>query len=219
MPLFCGDTWSDNQIIVEVPEDIDFVTTSDFVKDFITVKNITTNLYSSGENNFEVYDDSSLPSICSITPDAGPAPRDNVTLKGINFSNDPAVDPTVYFYTENSQMQNRESVTGWLFTPFSDVFLINLYNDGEGQGIDTPIPYDVGFGYSMMTGMSPIKIKDNLNRFSNSVYYNVQDCRVTGSTAPNFQCCTEGSAAGQIQPIAYGCQVQIKSWLYLEIYN
>lgn len=211
MPLFCGNTWSDNQIVVKVPEEMDFVA-DDLVK-YLTVKN-TSNLYSSGENNFQVNDGEPMPSICSIEPTAGPAPRpegEEIVLSGINFSN----NPTVYFSTENSEFKDQSSVNGWLYTPFFDEFLIGLKNINEGQSINTPIPYDLDYGFSMKAGLSPIKIKDSDGRFSNSIYYNVTDCRTVSTTMPGYQCCSDGSEAGKWKPVIYGCEGETKNAGYV----
>ncbi|MGI6314495.1 MAG: IPT/TIG domain-containing protein [Patescibacteria group bacterium] len=206
MPKFCEDTWSDNQIIVEVPE-VNFVEESNFIKKYITVKN-ESGSFSSGDNDFEIHNGSPLPSICNLFPSGGPAPLaigKNLTLKGINFSS----DPTVYFFTEKSELKNKNSTKGWLYSSKNSVFSLtwkrNL-DDDKGEIVETPIPYDQNFGYSMRTGMSPIKLKDNSGNFSNSVYYNVTDCRKATSSVPTgFQCCLEGEEAGQIKPNNIGC--------------
>ena len=52
MPEFCGNTWSDNQIIVEVSE-VNFIEESNFIKKYITVKN-ESGSFSSGDNDFEI---------------------------------------------------------------------------------------------------------------------------------------------------------------------
>ncbi|HQF56888.1 MAG TPA: hypothetical protein PK831_00040 [Candidatus Magasanikbacteria bacterium] len=206
MPEFCENTWSDNQIIVEVPE-VNFVEESNFIKKYITVKN-ESGSFSSGDNDFEIHNGSPLPSICNLFPSGGPAPLatgKNLTLKGINFSS----DPTVYFFTEKSELKNKNSTKGWLYSSKNSVFTLtwrrNL-DDDKGEIVETPIPYDQNFGYSMRTGMSPIKLKDNSGNFSNSVYYNVTDCRKATSSVPTgFQCCLEGEEAGQIKPNNIGC--------------
>lgn len=206
MPEFCENTWSDNQIIVEVPE-VNFVEESNFIKKYITVKN-ESGSFSSGDNDFEIHKGSPLPSICNLFPLGGPAPLatgKNLTLKGINFSS----DPTVYFFTEKSELKNKNSTKGWLYSSKNSVFTLtwrrNL-DDDKGEIVETPIPYDQNFGYSMRTGMSPIKLKDNSGNFSNSVYYNVTDCRKATSSVPTgFQCCLEGEEAGQIKPNNIGC--------------
>lgn len=204
MPLFCGDTWSDNQIIVEVPE-VNFTEEGiDFIREYITVKN-TSELYSSGDNDFEIYNGPSLPSICKVVPSGGPAPLaegETLALKGINFS----LDPTVYFFTNESKIIPRNTTEGWLYTSFNSNFALALDSEDGGQRINTPIPYNENYGYSMRTGLSPIKLKDANNNFSNSIYYNVTDCRSATSTVPTgFQCCLEGEEAGQIKPNTIGC--------------
>src|SRR5690606_26071809 len=96
----CGNTWTDTQIVIEIPSDFD-----DFQTYFVIVKR-NNGLTSDGQDTLTLIDGNPLPSICSLSPLQGPAllpsGHTGLTFIGKSFS----ADPTLYFWNGNGDIVN-----------------------------------------------------------------------------------------------------------------
>ncbi|MDP2586832.1 MAG: Ig-like domain-containing protein [Candidatus Komeilibacteria bacterium] len=89
LPRFCQASWTDTQIILELPIELDLGNTQLSV---ITSQNLTSNRVDFSVNDIE------RPGICMLVPDQNP-PGANFTLVGYQFGNinDPNQEKSVYF--------------------------------------------------------------------------------------------------------------------------
>ncbi len=191
LPQSCGDTWSNTQIIAKVPNDPQFELGEYFV---VVVRNDNNTLArSSGKESVTVVSGSPTPSICRIDPPRGQAPiigEGGVTLYGENFIS----NSEVKFWFPLAQASDPES---WLSSASGNV--------SGGTSIETGIPYDTNSGLSMSSG--PIKVKNGSNLLSNSIHYEVLDCREPGSPQiSGFHCCSEGPEAGKWKHGNFSCE-------------
>ncbi len=172
----CGDTWKNDQIIVQVPDTLEAGKTY-----YIVVQNDSA-LKTDGKISIAIESGSPLPGICGLTPSTGPSPlpqdHNGLTLVGSNFT----TKPTVYFYKKGESFVDKKN---WYVTDVTAVpKLLKKATDTE---IITMLPF---FNGGFM-GTGPIKVGVN-NELSNSIAYTVEDCSVAGSQAPGigYQCCT-----------------------------
>ncbi|MBU1895941.1 IPT/TIG domain-containing protein [Patescibacteria group bacterium] len=185
LPSYCGTgTWQDDQVIAIAPE----VTAGTYN---LILKN-RDGLGSDGEDQLAIENGVILPGICSVDPAKGPAPlpigHSGLRFLGVGFSS----DPTIYFFKRDADIYD---ISTWLEVTSSSPEFLDVNRDGiRVSGL---IPVDEN-GKSMPTGPNPIKIANNLGRFSNSVNYTVEDCRAEGSNPPgsNYRCCTTDEDAG-----------------------
>ncbi len=204
LPSECGSTWTDTQIIAEVPAGFPLGSR------YIVVENGVSGLQNSPTevDRLNVIAGSPLPSICALTPSSGSAPLLDgdvgLNILGINFS----ANPTVYFWGRGSEATDNST---WLSLDASAV--------GTGlQSVTTQIPVDYSGpvpplvqsnpivnndGFSMFTG--PIKLESSLGAESNSVLYSVTDCRNLTSIPTGMHCCTEGDAQGSLLYQSLAC--------------
>ncbi|MEK7084383.1 MAG: hypothetical protein AAB932_04065, partial [Patescibacteria group bacterium] len=195
-PAGCVDPWSGTEVIAEIP----LGTPSSSYR--VMLEN-GSGLRTSGDDQLTVIDGTPRPSICSLEPNAGPAPRlfqmaagipqGGVTLIGKNFT----PDPTVYFWRNGA---SPDMASGWLSVSGDDR-LTGMNDAGVLQNaasyIRTPIPQDDARRYSMDSG--PIHVVVNGEK-SNPVRYTVTDCRDETAARPGFQCCAEGDDEGRFIP-------------------
>ncbi len=197
LPQSCGDTWSDTQVIAKVPNDPQF----ELGKYFVVVAR-EDGVKIAGSNSVEIVAGVPAPSICRIDPNRGVAPISSessaLTIYGENF----ITDSEVKFWYPFAMVNNPDS---WLSTVSGVIQGQATIIDLDSQEIKTTIPYDTVSGLSMSSG--PIKVKNAAGLFSNSINYNVLDCRESGSpTIPGFQCCGEGPDAGRWKHGNYACE-------------
>ena len=187
LPIYCGVTWTDQQIIVKVPESAPLGSDSVFVTRFDGRTN--------SNNSFvNVVDGDARPSICKLSPNSGSAPLPDgnyLSLLGENLAN----SPTAYFWTNSASDNIESSTNNWLSTAtFASV---------DDKEIQTSIPSGSN-GLSMSSG--PIVVKAN-NQFSNSITYEVEDCRFSNQSVPTgYQCCQFGPEEGLLKDSNIACQ-------------
>lgn len=182
-PEGCVGTWTDTQVIAEMPKGTKAGAYHVVLKNHLGFK-------TSGTETITVTSAPPSPALCTIVPAQGPAPTPQdgtgIQLIGKNFSN----NPTVYFWAKDAA---TSSFTGWL-SQTGKVITIG----GTGNKLTTPIPSKSG--HSMVTG--PIVVAADTGRVSNPITYSVNDCRAAGLDeqkafdASGFQCCASGSDTG-----------------------
>ncbi len=197
LPQSCGNTWSVNQLITKIPDDLEFALGTYFV---VVVRE--DGVKTAGSESITVVAGPPSPSICRIDPHRGFAPifdeSDAITIYGENFITDSAVK----FWYPLGQSQDPDS---WLSTQLGAGIDGGSILDLTTQEIKTTIPYDPDSGLSMSSG--PVKIKNAAGLFSNAVNYTVLDCRDPGSPQiSGFQCCSEGPEAGRWKHGNYACE-------------
>mgnify|MGYP000867254138 CR=1 FL=1 len=138
---FCAaHWWRPNQIFAYIPE------TLAYGRYYIMVQTVT-GLQTDGRSFFDVVNGAPRPSICSLSPDNGPAPlpsgHPGLVLRGINLN-----DPTVYFWKNGAS--SVDPVGTWLSSlrsgqPGTTLFGVN------STTIKTTIPVTVS-GVTMQSG-------------------------------------------------------------------
>ena len=184
LPAVCGTTWTDTQIIAEIPKSL-------AAKEYyIAVRNGQSKLMSDGKDTFIVITGTPRPSICKIDPAKGPAPlatdSPGISIYGINFS----TNPVLYYWQPKAEANTYST---WLNSLTDTV-------NGEPTGanvlktktltkIVTMLPVGAT-GSSMSSG--PIKVKSSAGDVSNGVHYAVEKCSEAKSPLPGYHCCTKG---------------------------
>nr|MBP9732200.1 hypothetical protein [Candidatus Magasanikbacteria bacterium] len=197
LPQTCGNTWSDTQVIAKVPNDPQF----ELSKYFVVVAR-EDGVKTGGAESVEIVSGPPQPSICRIDPNRGAAPISSessaLTIYGENF----ITESEVKFWYPFASSSDPDS---WLSTVSGVIQGQATIVDFDSQEIKTTIPYDTVSGLSMSSG--PIKIKNASGVFSNSINYDVLDCREPGSAQiPGFQCCSEGPDAGRWKHGNHACE-------------
>ncbi|PIY93131.1 MAG: hypothetical protein COY69_03260, partial [Candidatus Magasanikbacteria bacterium CG_4_10_14_0_8_um_filter_32_14] len=195
LPDFCGTGWTDTQIIAKV------ATSTPLVVNSVVVTRTDVSRSSSGNSSVSVVSGKSLPSICKLTPNIGPAPLlgdDSLSLKGENFVSD---FQSFYFWTKGSV---DGVYTSWLTT---STFANGDSLSGEEAMATLPVGDDVSsvfYGLSMFSGPIVVKAGD---QYSNEINYQVMDCRLSGQVKPDgFQCCQIGPEAGVLKKSDIDCE-------------
>ncbi|PLX26332.1 hypothetical protein C0581_04705, partial [Candidatus Parcubacteria bacterium] len=193
LPEYCNDSWADNQIIVKVPETIlDGSATGSETLPVIVIRE--DNGLRSASSTLGVVSGNARPSLCVLDPSRGPAPLsgdDVLTLKGENFSNLPWVN---FVGPGLVEMGSRPAAIGG-----------SVVSVEEGRHLTTKIPVQPHAGYSAVTG--PVRVRNSAGEYSNSMNYEVIDCREPGvGEIPGFQCCTEGDDAGKWKDNDFVCE-------------
>lgn len=191
-PAACGTTWTDTQVIAEIPNG------TPAGNYFVMLRN-GDQQRTDGQAQLTVVAGAPQPSVCAITPAQGPAPlgkdSNGLRLVGANFSD----APEVYFWQKGAQAGDLNS---WLRSNANTLpdgtTVIKSRNDGE---VNTLLPVSQS-GQTMITG--PIKVQAKSGAFSNSITYTVNDCRQSSATA-GYQCCTTGPDAGVFKPSNLQC--------------
>ncbi|PIZ92708.1 MAG: hypothetical protein COX82_04205, partial [Candidatus Magasanikbacteria bacterium CG_4_10_14_0_2_um_filter_41_10] len=206
-PAPCKNTWTNSQIIVNIPDD--FSSQGNY---YVTVERADNGLTSDGTlDTMSIQNGAQKPSICELDPMQGPAllPEEHPGLlfSGKNFT----TNPSLYFWngsgdiSDTSTVSNLESSSWiqWNSSSGDDRWNVNT----QGTQIHSSVANVPASRYpTMPLGKWPIVIEANNNR-GNSVNYFVTDCRIQGSTAPagtNLQCCPEGPDAGSWKTICEG---------------
>ncbi|MFA5937394.1 MAG: IPT/TIG domain-containing protein, partial [Candidatus Paceibacterota bacterium] len=175
----CSATWSDTQIVIQIPNTLPFATYAGFVKNAAGDS-------STGGVQLSVQSGAPNPSICLLSPASGPSPLpagETVQISGENFTN----TGRVRFWTVGSVAGDLNT---WLSAGAAgDATPVTRSSSGGINTIRTAFPVSPE-GYSLQTG--PIRIQVG-NRSSNSVRYTVSDCRQSPNTPPqpNYQCCKQ----------------------------
>ncbi len=212
LPSACGDTWNDTQVVFEVspgtPVGTYFVVVENAAGQFSTPQQTDQLVVTAGTPQ---------PSICALSPSAGPAPlpagSSGLVITGINFT----AIPTVYFWGRGAA---QGALGTWLQSavtqPANAVTTIQNVRGSDGNLIDvvtTDIPTQNG--YSMQTG--PIVLQTASGNVSNEVQYTVSDCRLLDPSlvTAGSQCCTEGPDAGVIVPNGQVCAGQTRGAGYV----
>ncbi len=197
LPQTCGNTWSDAQVIVKVPNDPQFELGKYFV---VVVREDGVKI--TGSSSVEIVAGVPAPSICRIDPNRGVAPISSESSAIIIYGENFIADSEVKFWYPFALANNPDS---WLSTVSGITQGQATIVDFDSQEIKTTIPYDTVSGLSMSSG--PIKVKNASGVFSNSINYTVLDCRESGSPSiPGFQCCSEGPDAGRWKHGNYACE-------------
>jgi len=202
LPQQCGDTWGDDQIIVQVPD-------GGYSNGLynIAVEDAYGNI-TDGQDTLEIISGAPRPGLCSISPDSGPAPLASdsppLSLYGANIETSPT--PTLYFWQDGAVAGN---VNTWISSVSTVTGTITSNN------IDTRLPTTTN-GKSMQSG--PIKLENNnTGQISNGVQYSVQDCRdATQNTKSDmnnigYRCCESGPEAGTWKTQNLLCEGQTRN--------
>lgn len=185
----CGLTWSDSQIVVQLPEE-ESIALGDY---YVVVKNVH-DRFSDGKAKITIEEGPAAPSICGLSPDHGGAPLPEgsagVKIIGFNFS----LKPTVYFWKGGADPAD-------LRTWFSAANFISAANDK----IETLLPVDEQ-GNSLPVGPSPIRVQAH-GQVSNRVMYTVDDCTQSSTVPEGKQCCASGPDKGVLKNAKDLCAV------------
>ncbi len=199
-PAVCGNTWSDKQVVAEIPN----VQTINFTKPYyVVIQNGKTKKSSNGQQSLRVIKGDPIPGLCSITPNKGPAPLPagvDLVLKGNNFDK-----PTVYFYKKGADIKK---VSEW----FKQA--VDKLKSASKTEIVTLLPLEKT-GKSMPTG--PIRVGVG-SKLSNSVNYEVVDCTVDASGKPGeeYRCCSaEGPDKGLWKHTKNVCSGEVRDAGYV----
>ncbi|MBD3310882.1 MAG: hypothetical protein GF349_00060 [Candidatus Magasanikbacteria bacterium] len=201
LPAVCGDTWSDEQIVVKIGEETAVGTY------YLSVNVDGVLAQTDGVEALTVEDGAALPSICRLSPNTGPAPlpvgSEGLDITGINFG----TSPVVYFWWKDANVQEVSNT--WLSTLTPGDWLISASNNQ----IITLIP-ETNDNYSMETGPIRVGIEvDGQTILSNGVQYTVEDCRENPDSpiSETHKCCTVGEDAGIWRPVGTACKGEVRS--------
>lgn len=201
-PTQCGTTWSDKQVVAQVP-------LVDPGKYAIGLQN-TLKFRTNGQDSLEIVAGAARPSICRLVPERGPAPlaagSTGLTLYGVNFPK-PA---TVLYWKKGASATDANT---W-FSSAKDTAPGNaaLIKENTATKLVTLLP--VSSGTSMVTG--PIKIAgQTADTGSNSVNYTVESCVDSKTALPGYHCCVKGPETGQWKQNALACQGEAREAGYL----
>lgn len=192
--LKCGDTWTSNQIVARVPQDLNPGNW------FVIIERQGDRATSQGEIMLNVVAGEPRPGICALTPNQGPAPlspdSQGLLLSGVNFGE----NPQVLFWWKNAAADNADS---WLKAEGNLLRRENAQNDTPLR-VKIPVTND---GTTILSG--PVKLKAANGQMSNSVNYTVNDCTKAGKVA-GFKCCPDGhyvaenlSCPGEVRNAGY----------------
>ncbi len=180
----CGESWSDTQIIAQVPENAN-------LKQYVVIVERAGDMVTSqGNNIFTVEAGDPNPSICYFQPKTGPSPlpsgHPGLRFRGINFSD----TPKIYFFPKGA---DEKDINTWMVQQGAEVHKILAESPGFVTTVTTSLP--VVNGLSLGKGSSPIVLKNAQGKLSNRVVYTVNDCK-DSPPMEGYQCCTEGPDAG-----------------------
>ncbi len=209
LPAQCGDTWSDTQVIIEVPGDQGMAEGVYAVALFGVFGN------SDGLDTLEIVNGPERPGLCRIDPFHGPAPLPQgatISVFGINLSD----NPELFFWKRGSV---TTTLNTWL-TSLGHAGIISAFND---TSITTKIPVDGNTGQSMISG--PIKALTGA-QVTNGINYTVGECaeemeeyEKRGEQHPllqqGYHCCTEGLGANQWIENRFACPGEVRQAGYV----
>lgn len=204
LPAACGDTWSNQQIIFQIPVG------TPVTEYKIAIRNAR-GFQTDGSNELAVEAGEPLPGICRLVPNQGPAPLPQeaapLTLTGLNFLN----DPTIYFSRRGF---DPGDISTWLSSALhANPWGGDVVANADATLVQTFIPVD-GAGVSMNHGAASIKLGTDLLQ-SNTVTYNVTDCREEANAPQGFHCCIEGEEAGQWKQDGLVCAGEVRDAGYV----
>ncbi|PIZ93047.1 MAG: hypothetical protein COX83_02845 [Candidatus Magasanikbacteria bacterium CG_4_10_14_0_2_um_filter_41_31] len=206
-PAPCQNTWTDTQIIIDIPDAFSGLGTY-----YVTVERADNGLSSDGTIDLiSVQSGEAKPSICQLNPNQGPAilpdEHPGLVFSGKNFARG---STNLYFWNGAGDITNSTDVSNL----DSDSWIAWGDNSSDARwGVSTDkktITSSVGFREAslhptMPLGRWPIAITANGSR-GNSINYFVTDCRIQGSVPGDtaLQCCTEGPDTGSWKTICEG---------------
>lgn len=215
LPDQCGTTWAREQVIVQVTDinpsggDGDDIPVGTYHLVLKTVSGRQT----SGVDQLTVEDGAAKPSICKMSPTAGPAPLpvgESLRIVGENFGLG-GTTGTVRFWDIGSDKTALD--TGWLIADSGDVDSSNSTAElvsYTNTVIETIFPTKAD-GLTIPTGEPvPVKVRNAAGQVSNSITYEVNVCD-PDTTDESLVCCTEGPAAGRTMPAGYACPGESRS--------
>jgi hypothetical protein len=194
----CGVTWGENEVILSV---IDVLGSTINSGEYALVLTTIDGVQTDGLDTIRIVNGDTLPSICSISPNIGPAPLpvgQTIALVGTKFENTRAV-----------RFWNIGADTGTVDTIWLEVSSTE-FTSYTPERIETKLPFDTINGLSIPTG-APVPIRIETDRgFSNAVTYTVNECTPASTTA-GLKCCTVGPNAGRTMPAGFACPGEIRS--------
>ncbi|MBU1149149.1 Ig-like domain-containing protein, partial [Patescibacteria group bacterium] len=147
----CGNTWTDNQIIIKVPASADF-TAGDYLR--IQVQRAPPDERWSNQHDFTFTDDPPGPGLCKVEPECGSA-GESVDLVGENFGSQGA-DDVVNF----SEFQGA-SYSNWENSYISVASQDSLVNDRYTLRVFKGEAYSNPWLYNIPCGDAPYIVNDS----------------------------------------------------------
>ncbi|MBU0660911.1 carbohydrate binding domain-containing protein [Patescibacteria group bacterium] len=203
---FCGDTWSNNHIIIKIPNTAEVEEGT-----YYPVVRNADGFLSNSTERLDIIAGGPQPGLCAILPQIGTAPlaedADPLAIYGINISN----DPTVYYWNTAAQASDdlNDIMSTWLSSANEtrmngDAILAGVVSNNDGDMLKTYLPF-TDEGQTLMRGDNPIRVVVD-GKLSNPVYYTVLDCRDgDGNPGENYHCCESGTEAGQWKEEGFIC--------------
>ncbi|MBI4458118.1 Ig-like domain-containing protein [Candidatus Uhrbacteria bacterium] len=217
----CGNTWTNNYIVVKVPAVPTVTPDAAGVPLVIEVARVNPPRTATN-NDFKVTNAAARPGICSISPDNGP-PGTEVTVRGEGFGNGPA-NPAFARYAveffmlsgkhclsseQNTPIENCTQALGDECTytrgtsPVTTYESICVPNTMTATQYDAAAPWSATLIKTVVPGTradktswpktGPVYIIAGNELSSNSIPFKVQDCKEGGSCAQGTICCADGT--------------------------
>lgn len=201
----CGDTWTDTQVIAQMPagSDIGLIAAGNKKTFNVILKTADAPVQKTdGAASLTAEFGPEGIALCKIEPNRGPAPlpadSTPITIYGVNV---PQANALEVIYWKKGAVANpgtNSGIEGWLYS------LGDLTPDGKapvvaslskGTGFTTRLPVS-DIGESMSSG--PIRVLDPATgRWSNAVNYTVESCIGSKNALPGYHCCESGPESGQ----------------------
>ena len=201
LPNQCGVTWSNTQVIAEIPTGLSAGLY------YVSLKN-NTNFRTDGKNTITIKTGPPLAGICRIEPAKGPAPlpasSEGMNIYGVNFPD----EPILYFWQLGAEIDKPDT---WLH---SDKDMLNggsVIKKAVATQITTLLPVS-SKGTSLSTG--PIKIKNPDGSFTNSYNYTVESC-IGAKDFPGYHCCAKGPETGMWKQNSQSCSGEAREAGYV----
>ncbi len=196
----CGSTWSNTQIVARIPKEL---ADGNY---YLVVRN-TINKISNTDVKIVINGKNQKPNICRLAPNNGPAPTpdgEEIKIYGQNLTD----ETNVYFWRQGADKNNLDT---WLVNGS------NLVNKNNVKYLTTQIPLDNN-NKSMPIGAWPILVKNNQGQ-SNSLNYQVGDCRDYNGQVEGYHCCSEGADQGLWLPNNVPCDSEDRSGGYVWFFS
>ena len=205
-PSMCGDSWSDSQIVVQMPGAATPNLDDNY---YVTVLNSETNLQGVNKDVTNLKEGNPLPGLCSVAPKKGPAPlpeNAKLTLLGDNLDK----NATLYFFKKGA---DPKSVSTWIS---SAKYPVIDKNESSQTKLITVLPAYEQLGVQVTMSSGPIRAQVG-GKFSNAVNYEVNDCTQDpeGSPGKDWQCCNEGPEQGLWKKANQACAGEVRDAGYV----
>lgn len=200
----CGQTWTDAQVIAQLPPPQDKLFVDGGIKIFnIMVKTVGPPVQkTNGQETIVIEPGPPGIGLCRIIPGKGPAPLPvdgaPIAIYGVNVPGPGVIDVIYWKKGAVANPNTNTGIAGWLYnlshnTPEGDSAVVSGFPNGTG--FTTRLPVDEN-GISMSSG--PIRVFDNeTGRWSNAVNYTVESCIGSKTPLPGYRCCEAGPEEGQ----------------------